>query len=503
MKRFFRTAVGKAVLFIICVLSVIILGLSVVGIALSLDNADIMYLGTEETFCDELFIRELKYDGYRQVSQAVKMVSEGSGDMEILPDSGNALFAVRDEQGNKVIVSEGFFFAREWKYPLVYAVYAADDKEHDRDDLPFEVVYLGDNGYAEGYGPDEPYAKYTVWYSFKDGFPEADRYALIARYAPLAYRMRYAVFAIAFLSLLTAILSFVALMSVAGRRPDTEEIVTGPFSFIPYEIFVAAAVGIVIVMILAVEGSNGVLEGVIGCASAVIALCLFIGLSMCAASRIKQKTFFQNTLTAKALMLISGCLGAAWGLTKKVFDYFRQGLRNMSVTWKTVLVYLGFSFAELIAVGAADETDARVVMFILERALILPAVVIIAVIFKKLYAGGQALARGDLAHYIDTKGMFWDLKRHGEDLNSISSGMAIAVEDRLKSERMKAELITNVSHDIKTPLTSIINYASLIGEEEGTSEKTKEYTEVLVRQSERLKRLLEDLVEASKASTGN
>ncbi|MBP0969864.1 MAG: sensor histidine kinase, partial [Oscillospiraceae bacterium] len=306
-----------------------------------------------------------------------------------------------------------------------------------------------------------------------------------------------------FLSLLAAILSFVALMSVAGRRPDTEEIISGPFSFIPFEIFVAAAVGIVIVMILAVEGSNGMLEGVIGCASAVIALCLFIGLSMCAASRIKQKTFFQNTLTAKALMLISGCLGAAWGITKKVLGYFRQGLQNMSVMWKTVLVYLGFSFAELIAVGATDETDVRVVMFILERTLILPAVVIIAVSLKKLYAGGQALARGDLAHYTDTKGMFWDLKRHGEDLNSIASGMAIAVEDRLKSERMKAELITNVSHDIKTPLTSIINYASLIGEEEGTSEKTKEYTEVLVRQSERLKRLLEDLVEASKASTGN
>ena len=68
---------------------------------------------------------------------------------------------------------------------------------------------------------------------------------------------------------------------------------------------------------------------------------------------------------------------------------------------------------------------------------------------------------------------------------------------------MKTELITNVSHDIKTPLTSIINYASLIGEEDTENQKIKEYSEVLVRQSERLKRLIEDLVEVSKASTGN
>lgn len=81
--------------------------------------------------------------------------------------------------------------------------------------------------------------------------------------------------------------------------------------------------------------------------------------------------------------------------------------------------------------------------------------------------------------------------------------MSLAVEKQLKSERMKTELITNVSHDIKTPLTSIINYADLIGKEPCENEKITEYAEVLVRQSVRLKRLIEDLVEASKASTGN
>ena len=99
--------------------------------------------------------------------------------------------------------------------------------------------------------------------------------------------------------------------------------------------------------------------------------------------------------------------------------------------------------------------------------------------------------------------MLLDFKEHGEDLNRIGEGMSIAVEDRLKSERMKTELITNVSHDIKTPLTSIINYADLISREPAENEKIREYTAVLTRQSDRLKRLIEDLVEASKASTGN
>lgn len=88
-------------------------------------------------------------------------------------------------------------------------------------------------------------------------------------------------------------------------------------------------------------------------------------------------------------------------------------------------------------------------------------------------------------------------------LNMIRTGIQKAVEEGTKADRTKVELITNVSHDIKTPLTSIINYADLIGKEPPNSEKIPEYAAVLTRQSERLKRLIEDLVEASKASTGN
>ena len=121
---------------------------------------------------------------------------------------------------------------------------------------------------------------------------------------------------------------------------------------------------------------------------------------------------------------------------------------------------------------------------------------------QKVRDMGSALAAGDLDAQLDTEKMYFDVKRHAEDLNAIGVGMNKAVEQRLKSERLKTELITNVSHDIKTPLTSIVNYVDLLKKQD-LPPAAQEYLTVLDRQSHRLKKLTEDLVEASKASTGN
>ena len=122
---------------------------------------------------------------------------------------------------------------------------------------------------------------------------------------------------------------------------------------------------------------------------------------------------------------------------------------------------------------------------------------------KKLLIAGREIANGNTDYRVDVSKLRGPLKQHGEDLNSITDGMNKAVNDRLKSERFRTELITNVSHDIKTPLTSIINYVDLMEKEGTENEKMKEYLDVLARQSARLKKLIEDLMEASKASTGN
>lgn len=136
---------------------------------------------------------------------------------------------------------------------------------------------------------------------------------------------------------------------------------------------------------------------------------------------------------------------------------------------------------------------------------IVEAVVLVIVLFhmQELHAGSKRVVAGDMSQPIDTSRMFWKFREHGENINKVSDGIALAVNERMKSEHFKTELITNVSHDIKTPLTSIINYVDLIKKEDVQDEKLQEYVDVLDRQSARLKKLIEDLMEASKASTGN
>ena len=128
--------------------------------------------------------------------------------------------------------------------------------------------------------------------------------------------------------------------------------------------------------------------------------------------------------------------------------------------------------------------------------------IIICLMLKRLQQGARTIADGDLEHRIETKNMYGDFKEHAECLNRIGDGLSRSVDAQLRSERMKTELITNVSHDLKTPLTSIVNYVDLLKKEELTG-AAAEYVEVLDRQSARLKKLTEDLVEASKASTGS
>ena len=122
--------------------------------------------------------------------------------------------------------------------------------------------------------------------------------------------------------------------------------------------------------------------------------------------------------------------------------------------------------------------------------------------WKKVRQGTHEIICGNAAYQIDSGKMPPDLRDHAEELNNLGQAIGAAVEERMRSERFKAELITNVSHDLKTPLTSIINYVDLLKKENIENPRAQEYLEVLDRKSQRLKKLTEDLVEASKASTG-
>ena len=115
----------------------------------------------------------------------------------------------------------------------------------------------------------------------------------------------------------------------------------------------------------------------------------------------------------------------------------------------------------------------------------------------------STISTGDTGYRLDTSMLTGKEKKMGEHINNITSGLDTALQEKVKSERLKADLITNVSHDIKTPLTSIINYVDLLKRQKIQDPKIAAYLEVLDQKSQRLKTLTEDLVEASKASSGN
>ena len=178
-------------------------------------------------------------------------------------------------------------------------------------------------------------------------------------------------------------------------------------------------------------------------------------------------------------------------------------LASLSMTVKVTAVFLVVFLIEAFLLLCAGADGGIIMVYLLWKVVEYGVLLKIVVQFRQIFDGGERIAKGDYSHPIATEKMMYELRTHAENLNNVQTGVAAAVEEKMKSERFRTELITNVSHDIKTPLTSIINYVDLIKKEPTESETMQEYIEVLDRQSNRLKKLIEDLMEASKASTGN
>ena len=309
----------------------------------------------------------------------------------------------------------------------------------------------------------------------------------------LVISSRYIIYPIGILSVIAAIAAFVALMCVTGKKPGSEEIALGPVGRIPFDLLVAGFIFVSSVGVFIAGSAPGRFEIIFGILLIFLVMNMMLGLCVTFAARVKLHTLIKGLLIYKIIMLIG-----------KFFKLIIKGILSIPLIWRTVLIFGGISFFEIIVMAASGfESDVISIGWFFEKLLLGPAILYIALMLRKLKIAGDKLAAGDITYRASTKGLWGDFKKHAVNLNAVSDSVTIAVEERLKSERMKTELITNVSHDIKTPLTSIINYASLMGTTDPSDPKMSEYSEVVVRQSEKLKRLIEDLVEASKASTGN
>ena len=227
------------------------------------------------------------------------------------------------------------------------------------------------------------------------------------------------------------------------------------------------------------------------CAALVPLVLLFL----CAfAAQCKAGTVLRGALIGRIARFL-------WRIVRAVFRALLHTLVRLPLVWKTALVGLVIAGAEFL-LYINDFYRVRYGVFLVMKLIELLAVLYIAVSLRTLQKGGEKLARGDFSSPIDTRYLLWDFKRYGQELNDVQGGLEQAVQEQMKAEHLKTELITNVSHDIKTPLTSIVNYVDLLKKEDIPSPNAQEYIAVLDRQSHRLKKLTEDLVEASKASSG-
>ena len=213
-------------------------------------------------------------------------------------------------------------------------------------------------------------------------------------------------------------------------------------------------------------------------------LCVF-------AAQCKAGTVIRGSLTARVLRLL-------WRILRGVTLWLWRIVTGIPLVWKTALVTAALAFLEFVLYVSPSRDP----LFLVVKVLEILAVLAIALNLRTLEKNGKQLSEGNLSTPVDTKRLFGAFRRYGQAMNRLQSGMESAVQEQMRAERMKTELITNVSHDIKTPLTSIVNYVDLLKKEDIPSPAAREYITVLDRQSKRLKKLTEDLVEASKASSG-
>lgn len=334
-------------------------------------------------------------------------------------------------------------------------------------------------------------------------FPQNDNLRQFYKGITFVYEGREIFLWSAISSCLVVFLCFIFLMRSAGHSNDREELSAESFRGLHLDVLtVGFLFGLAIITGIAFQVMDELalqymLLGILLISViAAVAAVWVTGFFYEAERQFKRGKWWRHTL-------IYIVLNFGRKLFKALFKGIAAMFRGIPLVMTTVVLYLGLCIAEFLGIGLFMRPRGGIVLWALEKLILFPVILYIAVTCKRLLRASEALAEGRQDHVVDTSLMFGDFKEHGKNLNSIGQGISKAVAERMKSEHLKTELITNVSHDIKTPLTSIINYSGLISEEKMENEKITEYAQVLLRQSDRLKKLLEDLVEASKATTGN
>ncbi|MFG6328531.1 MAG: HAMP domain-containing histidine kinase [Lachnospiraceae bacterium] len=321
------------------------------------------------------------------------------------------------------------------------------------------------------------------------------------------YNIRYTMLIIAAVSAVIFIVLFIFCCYSRYSCRDKENIINSTFHHVPFLIYTMV---MALLLALDIKTGLGLLNKSLQYATELKMLflicvfagiwfmsCIFLFMMFCleTSCRLGSGIFLKTTF----LYFLYKILNKAVIPLKAVYN---KAEKNTSLLIKTL--FLLFIYNIVMLSGFILNGFGSVFFIAFAVCAALDYTVLKAVIqMEALQLHARRMAEGKFESKADTSKMTWEFKRHGDYLNRIGEGIASAVEEKIKSERFKTELITNVSHDIKTPLTSIINYTGLLKKEDIKQPEAKEYIEVLERQSARLKKLIEDLMEVSKTSTGN
>ena len=390
----------------------------------------------------------------------------------------NGIYATLEDENGEILYSNynGQKYIAKYGYLTTYFLSESDELELEADtkQLIKVTVYAGEN------------------------FKMTQSLMLRVKTAGTVYTLRYAVYFIGILSIILFILTFCFLCASAGRRKDGS-LQLNRFDKIPFDIVILINFILTFILFDITETNHGYAYYVLLAVSAVILYFSYFSAFLSMVTRIKVKTIIKNNVVYIVLAFIFKNI-------KKLFSFLWYIIKNLSIVKKTVLgaaaVVTAVFLAGIMGMGFYSSGLFAFLLLII-IALMMIFAVYISICLQKIKMGGELMSQGNFETKIDSEKMLPDFVEFCGYLNNINSTVQNAVDEKTRSERLKTELITNVSHDIKTPLTSIINYVDLIKKENVENEKVTEYISVLDRQSARLKKLIEDLVEASKASTGN
>ena len=324
----------------------------------------------------------------------------------------------------------------------------------------------------------------------------------------LLYKIRFAVFAVILICFILGLLLFIFLMMAAGHRGGSGDVSLLLIDRMPMDLALA------VVLFFSFMCGALVLEMWDIRASAEKTFCAFgVGLTlsyiavlafcMSFAVNVKVGGWWERTVICKLWRLIGRFFRWLWRMLGITFRALRETIAGVRMGQRVWALFFLFVFCEFVGLVIFRHEPSFLMFFwLIEKIIFFLALMKILLDFGKVKQAGAEIAGGNLEYKVETEKMLVDMADVGNSLNTIGNGITSAVEERMKSERMKTELITNVSHDIKTPLTSIINYTDLLTKLDLKDPKAQEYLEALGRQSARLKKLIEDLIEASKASSG-